>query len=325
VPFLRPFADYAELALDLPLVERRLREVLQSDVPLVTDVIQHPLRGGGKRLRPALVLLGGRFSPEREQERLINLAAAAELIHMATLVHDDVVDQSSKRRGQDTVNARWGDRMAVLGGDYLLGCALTLIAEWGGARVLVSLSACVREMAASEMRQFGRVDRLALSETDYLDWIEKKTALFIGECAHLGAMGCGAPDDVVGTLWRYGRALGLCFQIVDDLLDFTSSTERLGKSTGEDVRNGVPTLPVIHALRESPERERLRVLLENGRDPGALEDVLSILRRSGSLEYAFGRASSYAAVAHGELARLPDIPARRALAELTDDLLHRTH
>lgn len=321
---LKPFSEYADIGDHLLIVERRLREVLQADVPLVTEVVQHPLRGGGKRLRPALVLLGGRFHPYTEQ-RLTSLAAAAELIHMATLVHDDIVDRSTTRRGQDTVNARWGDRMAVLAGDYLLGCALHIVAENGTARVIASLSQCVKEMAGGEMRQFGRVNRLALTEPDYLDWIDKKTALFIAESARLGAMAAGAPDLVLEALWGYGRSLGLCFQIVDDVLDLTASFDNLGKPIGGDVRNGVLTLPLIHALRESTERAELRGMLMNGQTPGAMADLLGILKRAGSLEYAQGVARSYAAVAGRWLETLPATPARDALAEISDDLLKRTH
>jgi len=302
---------------DLAAVERRLREILQSDVPLVTEVTQHPLCGGGKRLRPALVLLGGRFYRPEEKERLVWLASATELIHMATLVHDDIVDRSATRRGQDTINARWGDRMAVLAGDFLFGTALTLVTEWGDARVIASLSRCMREMASGEIRQFGLVNRLAFTEAQYLDWIEKKTAIFIGEAAQIGAMGCGATDGVLEPLWGYGRAIGLCFQIVDDILDLTSSTDALGKPAGGDVKNAVPTLPLIHGLRESSERERLKSILLNGRESDdALSEVVDILRRAGSFEYALGRATSFTAVAHREL---------DPLAEMADNFLHRKH
>lgn len=320
-----PFKAYEEISDDLGAVERKLREVLQSDVPLVTEVTQHPARGGGKRLRPALVLLGGRFYRPEERERLIGLATSAELIHMATLVHDDIVDRADKRRGRDTVNARWGDRMAVLAGDYLLGSALALVAEWGTQEVISSLSRCVQEMAKSEMRQFGGVNRLATTEADYLDWIEKKTALLMAESAQLGAMGSGAPPEIVGPLWAFGRAVGLCFQIVDDLLDLTAPPDRLGKPAGGDIRNGVSTLPIIHALAESSERARLKAILLDGQGSDDLEEVVDILRRSGSFEYAFGRASSFAAVARHELDKLPTIPARQALSDMVDSLLYRTH
>ncbi len=291
----------------------------------MTEVTQHPLRSGGKRLRPALALLGGRFHRPEDKERQVGLACSAELLHMATLIHDDIVDRARRRRGQETINARWGDRMAVLAGDYLLGSALALVATWGNRSVIESLSKCVQEMAKGEMIQFGRVNRLTDTEADYLDWIEKKTALLMAESAHLGAMGSGAPAKIVRPLWSYGRAVGLCFQIVDDVLDLTASAQSLGKPTGGDVKNGVPTLPVIHALAESSERAELRAILANGRDGSAVGDVVEILKRSGSFEYAYGRASSYAVMAHGELDKLPDIPARQALADMAHSLLHRTH
>ena len=306
-------------------MERLLREILASDVPLVTDVTQHPLRGGGKRLRPALAILGSRFCLSSRSEQVTGLAAAAELIHMATLIHDDIVDGSVTRRGRDTVNARWGDRMAVLAGDFLFGVAFTLVARWGNQAVIDSLSRCVTEMAKGEMVQFGRIRRLHNTEDDYLDWIEKKTAIFIAESVQIGATGAGASDEIRRPLWSYGRALGLCFQIVDDVLDLTSSVERLGKPTGEDIRNGTPTLPVIHALRESEERDQLKALLTDGHSEGSQREVLDILERAGSLEYATERAASYATSARRELAKLPDIPARDALASMADHLLHRTH
>jgi heptaprenyl diphosphate synthase len=289
----------------------------------VTQVTQHPLRAGGKRLRPALALLGGRFCLPEDTDRLVGLAAAAELIHMATLIHDDMIDGSATRRGCDTVNARWGDRMAVLAGDYLFGCAFTLVARWGNGSVIDSLSKCVTEMAKGEMVQFGRIRRFKETETDYLDWIEKKTAIFIAEASRIGALGVGAPESIVGPLWRFGRYLGLCFQIVDDVLDLTASPDHLGKPAGCDIRNGVTTLPIIHALRESSERDHLRVILQNGQAGPAIDEALAILRRAGSIDYAQSRASDFAAAAHRELGSLPDLPARRSLADMTDRLLHR--
>lgn len=283
------------------------------------------MQGGGKRLRPALVLLGGRFCLPEDPERVVGLATAVELIHMATLVHDDIVDRSTTRRGQDTVNARWGDRMAVLTGDYLFGCAFTLVAEWGNGAVINNLSRCVMEMAKGEILQFGRVRRFRETEADYLEWIERKTALFIAESTQMGALATGAPEEIVGSLWRYGRALGLCFQIVDDLLDLTASTERIGKPAGGDIRNGATTLPLIHALRESDERERLLAILKDGQSEESVREALGILKRAGSLDYATSRATSFAAAAHRELTDLPDIPARQALADMAQHLLHRTH
>ncbi len=306
-------------------VERSLRATLQTDIPLVTEVTQHPLRAGGKRLRPALALFGGRFHNPDDKDRLVGLAAAAELIHMATLIHDDMVDRSATRRGRDTVNARWGDRMAVLAGDYLFGCAFTLVAEWGNGPVINSLSRCVMEMAKGEMVEFGRVRRFKETEADYLDWIEKKTALFIAESSQIGALGTGAPEGIVAPLWRFGRNLGLCFQIVDDVLDLTASPDSLGKPAGCDIRNGVTTLPIIHALRESGERDRLRAILRDGQAEESVAEVLTILERAGSLEYATGRAADFAAAAHRELGRLPDTPTRRSLADMTEHLLHRKH
>ncbi len=294
-------------------------------MPLVTEVTQHPLNGGGKRLRPALTLLGGRFHPTGDPERLVGLATAVELIHMATLIHDDIVDQSATRRGRDTINARWGDRMAVLAGDYLFGSAFTLIARWGNQPVISGLSHCVLEMAKSEMMQFGRIRRFRDTEADYLGWIEKKTAIFIAEAARMGALGLGAPEEVTQTLWAFGRSLGLCFQIVDDLLDLTSTVEDLGKPAGGDLKNGVLTLPLIHALAESDERGRLEAILADGHSEESRRQVLLILKRAGSLDYAAGRAAFYAEAANRELDKLPDIPARRAMAEITEHLLHRTH
>lgn len=313
------------MAPDLEAVEGQLRDVLETDAPVVTLLTRHPLLGGGKRLRPALTLLGGRFCPPGERERVIGLATAMELVHMATLVHDDIVDLSATRRGQDTVNARWGDRMAVLTGDYLFGRAFTLVAEWGNAGVINSLSRCVMEMAKGEMLQFGKVRRFRESEADYLEWIERKTALLIAEAAQTGALAGQAPEAVAGALWRYGRALGLCFQVVDDLLDLTAPAERTGKPAGGDIRNGVTTLPIIHALRESEERSRLLAILEDGTSEDSVAEALEIVRRAGSLDYASNRAASFATSARRELADLPDIPARAALSEMTEHLLARTY
>lgn len=315
----RPVADlFAEVRDDLRQVEEQLYALLEGEDPDLQELATHLLRGGGKRLRPALVLLSAkmfRYHPVR----VIPVAAAVELIHMATLVHDDVVDGATLRRGVPTVNARWGSRTSVLLGDFLFARAFSTLAATGDNRVVQIMADVVLRMSQGELQQLGAAFDLGRSEEEYLDQIDKKTATFIGECCRLGALLGEAGEDQVEALRRFGYCIGMGFQIVDDILDLAGDERELGKPRGTDLRSGVLTLPVLHALRQEGRSGPIRRRLEAGPPGnGAVEEIARLVGLSGSFEYAYARARAYIDQARGWLARLPAGPIRDRLDAIAE-------
>ena len=249
---------------DLAVLEENLREAAASSVPLIHEVGTHLVASGGKRLRPALFLLAARSGPAFDRVRAMPLAVAVELIHMASLVHDDVIDGAGTRRGEPTANARWGNQVAILCGDYLFAQAFSSIAgQHYGEAIGIRLAELVRELASGEILQDAALFQAEHSLPDYYQRIEKKTANFLALCCEMGAIVSGAAGEVAKGLYLYGHAVGMAFQITDDLLDITGDAAKLGKPAGNDIRQGVVTLPVIRALEVSPEREELASILTN--------------------------------------------------------------
>lgn len=315
----------AEVRDELAEVDQVMMRVLETKEAVLYDAATHLLRAGGKRLRPALVLLCSRlYTPD--PGKLVPLAAAVELIHMATLVHDDVIDKAITRRGFPTVNAKWSDKVSVLSGDYLFAKAFSILSQHGDNRVVRMMADVVYEMCTGEMGQVARRYSLAVSEGDYLGWIGKKTAYFIAECCRMGALVSGAAEPDATALHRYGYGIGMGFQIVDDVLDLTATAAQLGKPVGGDLRGGVITLPVIHALENSAERERLGKIISSRRISDAeVRHVSAILHSTGSLHYAYNTASRYIDEAKDALAVVPEVPTRRTLALIADFVISRHH
>jgi len=312
----------SEVSEDLELVEGKIRNTLENEDALLNEVALHLLKAGGKRLRPALVLLAGKFN-SYDLEKLVPLAAAVELIHMATLVHDDVIDGAFIRRGWPTINAKWNEEISILIGDYLFAHAFSLLSAQGDNRVVNLMAKVVYEMSTGEIDQLSSACRLDQSERDYLERIEKKTSLFIAKCCELGALASGASVEHCQALERYGYGVGMGYQIIDDILDFTSTAERLGKPVGSDLRGGVLTLPVIYSLRVSKERDRLALLLDNPIGEEEIEEVVSILKRSGSFDYSYDMAGSFISQAKEQLMVLPEGSTRNTLREVADFVLRR--
>jgi heptaprenyl diphosphate synthase len=308
------------------LVERQLLategyllEVVTSDFPFVSVLAQHLLRAGGKRLRVALTFVASGFGdrdPAREDD-VRKLAAAIELTHLATLQHDDIIDEADTRHGVPAVNKNWTNTLAVLSGDYLFAKASLLAAEVGGEcpKVLAQTIAALCEGQIGEIENAFQTER---APADYLAVIERKTARLFSASTYLGARVGGADVETARLLEKYAIDFGMAFQLVDDLLDFLGDEKKLGKPIGTDVKEGVYSLPLLHALGER--REEVAKLVK---DTGDLSRLIEVLHEAGSFVYAREAAEKYAKDASDAAAALPDLPERAALSQLVDFVVER--
>lgn len=301
------------------------RGVTSAD-PLVTEAAQHLATAGGKRFRPLLVALGGHFGNPRAP--LLPLAAAVvELTHQATLYHDDVMDDAPVRRGAPSAHARWSNSVAILVGDYLFACAADLAAQLGPEAVRVQARTLSRLVHGQIAETVGPRDADPIAH--YLRVVADKTASLISTSARFGGMFSNADPEITEALASFGEAIGVAFQLSDDLLDIASDESESGKTPGTDLREGIPTLPVLYA-RESGDADagsvRLRQILSGGAvtDEDLLREALELLRESTALKRARETVRWHAEYARAQLAPLPDIPARRALAALCDTVVDRT-
>jgi octaprenyl-diphosphate synthase len=314
IPSLEPLTRL--LKSDLDAVNRLIVERMHSPVALIPQLASHIVAGGGKRLRPMLTLGCARMCGYRG-ERHVALAAAVEFIHTATLLHDDVVDASDLRRGRDTANAVWGNKPAVLVGDFLFSRSFELMVGDGSLRVLEILSRAAAVIAEGEVLQLTTAGNTATTEADYLAVIQSKTAELFAAAARIGAVLAGRPEAEEQTLDRFGRNLGIAFQLVDDMLDFSAQSSELGKNVGDDFRDGKVTLPVLIAFARGDDGERQfwRRTIENlDQRPGDLERAIDLVTRHGALAETAARARTYATAASRELGGFADGPERLALA-----------
>ena len=308
--------------LDMSAVDALIRDRLASDVVLINQVAEYIIGAGGKRLRPMLLLLAARAPQARgtaaRDADVHQLAAVIEFIHTATLLHDDVVDESDLRRGRRTANAVWGNAASVLVGDFLYSRSFQLMVELERPAVMRILADTTNQIAEGEVLQLLHVRNPDTDEATYLRVIERKTAVLFAAATRLGALLAGADDASVEALHTYGLNLGFAFQIADDVLDYSSDAQTLGKNLGDDLAEGKATLPLIHAIQHSaaPARARLRAAVEHG-NADALPDVLAAIRATRGLEYSRQRANEYAAAAESALDGLGDnaqVAALRGLA-----------
>lgn len=301
-------------------VEDRLQAELHSQHASVDEVVRHGYRLGGKRLRPALLLLAGEacgtLTPKHE-----TLAVVVEMIHTATLVHDDVLDEAALRRHEDTINARWGNETSVLLGDFLFSHAFFLAATVG-ADACQLIGKSTNRVCEGEMRQTLSEGDLLLSELDYFAIIEAKTAELCACCCELGALYSGANDETASALAEYGRNLGIAFQIADDLLDLAGQEEATGKSLGRDLAKRKMTLPLIHARDTLVDGPR-NALLEQIEDSKNAHALIETMHQLGSFEYARGQAQRYAAKAAEGLTALPHSAARTTLERMARFVVSR--
>jgi octaprenyl-diphosphate synthase len=308
---------------DLEAVTERMVSVLKNGLPLISDVNGHLFSMKGKLLRPTLLLLASRVHGRRPPER-IRLGGVVELIHLATLVHDDAIDESHLRRGLPTVNAKWSHKVSVIMGDYLYSRAMAEIAD-SGDLVLISMAAEVTNaMAVGEMLQIARGSALETDDEPYFALIGRKTASLIATSCAMGAH-LGAPEHAA-ELERFGYNLGMAFQIVDDLLDFCGEEEVMGKSPGADLRELKATLPILYAYRQAGARERARLLAAFQADSLATDDeewLLELASESGGLDYARAAAARCADDALLAIADLPPGEELKALQAAVGYVLQR--
>jgi heptaprenyl diphosphate synthase len=315
----------ASLVDDLGLVEAELLTIRHPDEELLTDASQHSVAAGGKRFRALLVLLAARFGDPADP-RVIQAAVAIELTHLATLFHDDVMDEAVVRRGSDSVNARWGNSVAILAGDFLFAQASLILASLGPDAVRIQAETFMRLVTGQTAETIG--PREGQDPLDhYMDVINEKTGSLIATAGLFGAMYSGASASVASRIAKACEQLGVAWQLSDDVIDIASDAAQLGKTPGTDLRQGVPTLPVLYALRSTdPADERLRSLLDGTdlTDPDLLTETLGLLRAHHAMAEARADVLSWANGARSDIMALPDVPARAAFLAMCDFVVKRT-
>ena len=309
---------------DFEAVDALIIESLSSDIPLVEEISAYIIQAGGKRLRPLLVLLAARASDYQGSEH-IKLAVIIEFLHTAMLLHDDVVDNSSLRRGRATANATWGNAASVLVGDFLHSRAFEMMVEIGNLDVMGLLSKATNGIAEGEVQQLMYLRDPDITETVYNEVIYRKTALLFEVAAHSGSVLADAPEPIAHALNQFGKHLGIAFQLMDDLLDYEGTTCDLGKNIGDDLAEGKMTLPLIVALKQgSPhDAELIRSAINNPGTTDALPAILTAVGNSGGLQYTLEQALEQRSLALSALAILPDSPFKQALSQLIEFSVNR--
>ncbi len=312
---------------DFSAVNQLIIDQLHSNVDLVENIGHYLVEAGGKRLRPLLVLLTANALgyPAKGKQHL-DLAAIIEFIHTATLLHDDVVDISSMRRGRLTANAKWGNAPSVLVGDFLYSRAFQMMVAIRNMDIMQLLSDTTNTISEGEVQQLVNANDPSVSEENYLNVIYKKTGALFEAACETSAVLSDASDEQRQALKRYGYHLGLAFQLVDDALDYEGDAEALGKNVGDDLAEGKPTLPLIFAMREGDEEQRgiiEKAIREGGLDQ--LDTIVDIVKRSGALEYTADSARQQADLAIEQLVHLPESPYKQAMVELAEFSIGRNH
>lgn len=311
---------------DLIATDDFICKELVSEIPFINQVMEYILQCGGKRIRPLLVLLTAKAFAHQQQQH-IDLAAAIELIHTATLLHDDVVDKAALRRGHDTANTLWGNEASVLVGDFLYSRAFQLIVKLKNLEILDIFSNATNLIAEGEVLQLLNCHDPDTSEEAYFRVIERKTAKLFEVAAQIGtALSTERSDQQMMAMQQYGLQLGMAYQLIDDALDYQSSTEMLGKTKGNDLIEGKPTLPVIYALKKGNKTETklLRDAIQHSHVI-ELETLLAIVESTGAIEYTANVAKERALKANSVLMHIPDSPYRKALHELAEFVVERTY
>lgn len=312
---------------DLEKVEREIGLESVASVEAINYINQYLQSGGGKRLRPILVLLSGRMLGD-PNPTLIRMAAVVEMIHTATLVHDDVIDLAKTRRGRPSINVVWGNHTSVLSGDWLYMQAFQLALRERSFPMLDVLINLTQMMVEGELLQLERIGKIGVTEADYFELIDRKTASLFSACARLGAMSAGAGEAVEIRMADYAWNLGIAFQLVDDILDFTSREKILGKPVGNDLREGKVTLPLIYALEtaDAEERKLVETVLADGNyDQVPFGKILNVLHRHRGIERAQERAQAFTEKARSIIAGFPVSPYQKALTAVTDLVTARDH
>jgi octaprenyl-diphosphate synthase len=307
-------------------INRIILDKAISDVELIPELAHHLIDSGGKRLRPMLTIAASKLCGYHGNGH-IRVAAAVEFMHTATLLHDDVVDESDLRRGKQTARVIWSNQASVLVGDFLLGQAFRMLVDVGCLPVLKILSNAAAVIAEGEVMQLAAAKNTSTTEDEYLAIINAKTAALFSAAAEVGAAIVDRPAPEQAALKSYGRNLGLAFQLVDDALDYSGDTANLGKTIGDDFREGKITLPIILSFRRGSDKERAfwtKTLVEGNIEPGDLEEAVALMKRHKAIEATLERARSYGAIAQDALAIFPDCPEKAAMEQVIAFCVQRT-
>ena len=317
------------VADDMSIVNRRISENLNSDVALINQLGAYIVQAGGKRLRPVALLLTAKAVNPEQSEPVVNqtlLAAIIEFIHTATLLHDDVVDESEMRRGRETANEVFGNAASVLVGDYLYSRSFQMMVKVNSMRVMEILSHTTNQIAEGEVMQLINCGSAETTEQQYMETIQSKTAILFEAATQLGAVITKQTDAVESAMAKYGLHLGTAFQLVDDILDYTADAEAMGKNVGDDLAEGKPTLPLIHAINKSSgdEKKILEDAITNASRDN-LTTVLAIIEKTGALTYTSEVAKKQAMLAQDALSILPDSAYKEALFNLAAFSIERAY
>ncbi|HSH24650.1 MAG TPA: heptaprenyl diphosphate synthase component II [Massilibacterium sp.] len=307
---------YLKLSNDIQEIEKELEYSLQAEQPVLRQASLHLLKAGGKRIRPVFVLLSGKFG-DYQIETMKKVAVPLELIHMASLVHDDVIDDATMRRGRKTIKAKWDNRIAMYTGDYIFARALSIMTDLNNKQAHQTLSSAIREMTIGEIEQIRDQYNWDQTLRNYLKRIKRKTALLIAVSCHLGGVAANVSQKEADALYRFGYNVGMSFQITDDILDFTGTEKQLGKPAGSDLLQGNLTLPALYAIKDPDIRKKVnKVTIETNLTQTDIKEILTLIRNSGGIEYADQCSKRYLNRAFNELEQLPDIEARQSLYEI---------
>lgn len=313
-------AVYRPAQAELAAVDEEMCRAISSLSPFWQDAARSLIQAGGKRLRPLLTILAAKMG-QAQTPQVVRAAAALELVHLGSLIHDDVIDDSCWRRGQPSINAVYGNRVAVLLGDFLFARSLDLARQVGIDAVQV-ISDVISSLVEGELDQLQRSYDISITEEEYWERIRRKTASFIAECCRLGALYSPGNPVEPEELHAFGLNLGLAYQVADDILDYVADEQTMGKPTNHDLREGVITLPIIHTLRVHPRRRELAELIRSGRDYD-LSLVLECIHEAGSLAFAGQRVAELVAQAKNHLKGAPEHEATKALLAIADFVLAR--
>jgi octaprenyl-diphosphate synthase len=312
---------------DMQFIETELIQQLRSRVPVAFEISAHIMNSGGKRIRPQLAVLSARMGGSTGRDALM-LSIAIECIHTATLLHDDVVDKADTRRGRPSANTLWSNEMCVLGGDFLLARAFAILTQLNNLRILEIISASAQSLSEGELFQMTHIGNLDLSEEDYFRIIRDKTAVLMEAACRGGAVLGGLDSEKEQALAEYGFNLGISFQMTDDVIDYRSDKDVLGKTPCKDLDEGKLTLPLILALKKADQAERSRIeemIRDRGPSEADVSWIREFLERRGGISEALERARVYVNKAADRLEVFSDSPEKQALLQLAEKILHRTY
>jgi octaprenyl-diphosphate synthase len=323
---MTPQEIFSLVGRDLVRVEEEFYRHTQDASDVVSSIVRYMHEGGGKRVRPALLLLASKLVSGEASESAVRMAAVMEMLHTATLVHDDIIDEAGVRRGRESANAKWGNDITVLIGDWLYMTAYEMSLAERDFDILDVLTGMTRFMVDGEIMQLAMIGNSRISETEHLEIVRRKTACMFSACAEVGGIVAGASREERRALARYGLTVGIAFQLVDDVLDFVSTEEKLGKPVANDLREGKLTLPLIYLMEEEnhEHREMIEtVMRERGFESVKREDVLRLIGESGTLSRARSEALRYADEALDALNIFPPSQFRQALASVPRFIIER--